>query len=73
MRVLYRRTEVKVPTDFIPSEVQKDILDNWKPHYNLFSITQIAERNNKSRGHVQRKVKQLRKLGLIERHSKNVL
>lgn len=68
MRVLYQRTEIEVPADFIPSQAQKDILDNWKPHYNLFSVTQIAERNDKSRGHVQRKVRQLVKLGLVERY-----
>jgi len=72
MRVLYKRTLVEIPEDFIPSEVQKDILDNWHYHYNLFSVTQIAERNNKSRGHVQRKVKGLVKLGIVERHTNNV-
>lgn len=67
MRVLYQRTDKPIPEDFVPSEVQKDIIDNYKPHYSLFSITVIAERNNKSRGHVQRKVKILRKMGLVER------
>lgn len=66
MRVLYQRTNIDIPNDFIPSDVQKDILDNWKPGYNLFSITQIAERNEKTRGHVKRKVALLRKMGLVE-------
>lgn len=68
MRVLYKRTELEPPKEFVPSEVQSDILTNWKPNYNLFSVTQLAERNSKSRGHVQRKVKQLVKLGLVVRH-----
>ena len=69
MRVLYKRTAVEVPEDFIPSEVQNDILNNWKVNYNLFSVSQIADRNNKSRGHVQRKVRKLVKMGLVERHT----
>lgn len=72
MRVLYRRTEKEIPPDFIPSPVQKDIIDHWKPHYNLFSVTQIAERNNASRGHVQRKVRQLIKLGLVELYRRDL-
>lgn len=65
---LYKRTAKEVPVDFIPSTVQKDVLDHWRVNYNLFSITQLAERNNVSRGHVERKVRQLMKLGLVERY-----
>ena len=68
MRVLYKRTEVPVPDGFVPSEVQKDILDNWKFNYNAFSLSQIADRDNVSRQHVRRKVQKLIKLGLVERH-----
>lgn len=68
MRVLYKRTIKEIPEDFVPSEVQKDILDNWKPNYNLFTISQIADRTSTKRQHVSRKVKQLVKLGLVERH-----
>ena len=67
MRVLYVRTDLPVPDDFIPSKAQLDILTNWRPGYNLFSITQIADRNDLKRQHVQRKVKILRRMGLVER------
>ena len=69
MRVLYRRTTKEVPDDFIPTTIQRDILDNWRPNYNLFSISQIADRNQAKRGAVQRRVRQLIKLGLVERHT----
>lgn len=68
MRVLYKVTGLPVPKDFVLSDVQADILNNWKPNYNLFSVTQLSERNNKSRGHVQRKIRQLVKLGLVVKH-----
>lgn len=72
MRVLYKRTSEPVPLDFVPSEVQKDILDHWTPNYNLFTISQISDRTGFKRGQVQRKARQLIKMGLIERHSKRV-
>lgn len=65
MRVLYKRTTDPIPPGFIDDTVYSDILTNWKPDYNLFSVTQIAERNSKKRGHVQRHVRKLVKLGLV--------
>lgn len=74
MRVLYKRT-FNVPVSDLEnfSDVQKDILLNWKPEYNLFSVTQLAERNGKSRGHVQRQVRKMVKMGLVERHCPKIL
>jgi DNA-binding MarR family transcriptional regulator len=70
MRVLYKRTDKEVPEDFIPYGISLDIMTNWKPNYNLFSITQIADRNHEKRGHVQRQVNRLIKLGLVARYVK---
>ena len=69
MRVLYKRTNKIVPDGFIPSIVQEDILNNWSVEArSLFSISQISDRTGMKRQHVQRKVKILRKMGLVERH-----
>ena len=71
MRVLYKRTIEPIPPDFVMDEVYNDILTNWRPNYNLFSVSQIADRNNKKRSHVQKHVRHLVKLGLAERHGRS--
>ena len=51
------------------SRIQQDIIDHWtREKGNLFSITQIADRNRCSRGKVQKAVRQLEKRGIIRRY-----
>lgn len=50
------------------SRVQQDIIDNWKPGSgNLFSVTQIALRNDCSRGQAQKAIRQLEKQDIVKR------
>lgn len=55
-----------VPDGFILSPEQKDIMDNWSGGNNLFSISQIAERNRSSRRRTKRKIDRLIKMNVVK-------
>ena len=54
------------PEDLILKTAQKDIIDNWLNTDHLFSVTQIAERNNMKRGAVHRQIISLQKRGVVD-------
>lgn len=54
--------------DFKPNKAQQDILEHWSKGTNLFSVTQIANRNGISRGAAKRSIDKLERAGVVERH-----
>lgn len=63
---LYAVIDEQVPVDFILTKAQADILEHWKTGANLFSVGQIALRNDIKRGAARRQIKQLLRIGVIQ-------
>jgi len=55
--------------DFELGKAQKDILEHWSSGDNLFSVTQIANRNGISRGAAKRAIGRLGKAGIVRRYT----
>ena len=70
MRILFHVCKDISETEYDAlSDIQKDIVGTWaKIRGNLFSITQVADRNICSRGKVQKAVRQLEKRGVVRRY-----
>lgn len=54
--------------DFELNKAQQDILNHWRGGSNLFSVTQIAERNGIKRGAAKRAIGKLERAGIAVRH-----
>jgi RNase P protein component len=69
MRFLFGVTGKELDKAVERNDIINDIIENWKPNYNLFSITQLACRNKTKRQRVRRIVKRLIRLGVVYQYS----
>jgi predicted transcriptional regulator len=60
------RTEKEIPAGAEFNSTQQDILSNWFPHFNAFSLSQIADRNNSSKRSTRKSVQHLVDMGLVK-------
>lgn len=68
MKILWFVCSDKEP-DFELNKAQRDILKHWSEGTNLFSVTQIANRNGISRGAAKRAINRLEKAGIVKRYT----
>ena len=65
MRVLYRRTKKEIPADWVLNKVECDIRDNWYYGVNLFTFSQMCDRNDISKRACRRSLSRFITNGIV--------
>jgi len=73
VRFLFGVTGKEAPQELMGNPVVSDIMKNWRPDYNLFSITQISSRTGVKRPRVRRIVNRLIKEGVVKEKCQKTL
>lgn len=68
MRNLYQRMKKEPELLWELNEVEKDIINNWTPEYNLFSMSQMCDRHGISKRACRRKLKRFFKNEIIKKY-----